>query len=447
MRKGTGSQTWPLTSPHAQPTFAAAGQVRFDLNDVPSKSPTGPLANYIPALILTFIGALVNAGESPDPVQQFDLPGLLVQSVQLQNAWHATPIASDYWLGEHLRIIEYIGNGYQLGQRISGAIIPTASPGENASFSVRLPLCKGQLARDTALLALLYQPSSLIVKMKDASVLDGVSTGTTWVGTVVCSAELDPRPEIVLGSPVEFVLHRQVASPSGPVIQIKGFGRSSHMTGVDEKGGVLSLMELTSAGEPSLGGVFSAEDVTGYGFDWRGQEVTNDVRAVLNVLVAQIPDHMPGIPISGLTDPAQTSNERTVFPYFNLGAVGAGGANDADPLNAALLAWMMVMSGDDVRLTDAQTAESDQPYRLEGPTFSAGDHLILAEYVKRWTDGKRGQFFAKVMDGGQSSLAAHVLGARFNSAQLVQRAPIDKHSLTGDEMTYCAWQLEVARAA
>src|SRR5262245_26919122 len=232
MRKtGTGNQLWPLTSPLANPTFVAGGQLRFDMNDLPIRAPTGPLAYYVPALILTFIGALVNAGESPTAITLMDLPGLLIQSVEVRDCWHGTPVSAVNWLGEHLRIHEFIGTGYQYAQRISNWITPADSTPQAATFQVRIPLAAGEgnLIKETSQLALLYKPGSVGIIMKPASVLNTASSGTTWVGTVRCSVELDPRPELILGTPVEHVLHRQVASPTDPDIQIKGFGRNSRL--------------------------------------------------------------------------------------------------------------------------------------------------------------------------------------------------------------------------
>ena len=183
MRKtGTGGQTWPLTSPLSAPTFVAGGNLRFDMNDVPARCPTGPLAYYVPALILSFFGTLVNAGESPDAVTTMDLPGLIIQSVEVRDVWHGTPVSSTYWLGEHLRIHEFIGSGYEYVQRMPNWITPATSPGADASFQVRVPLSggEGQLIRETSQLALLYQPGSVFITMKPASVLNGVSANTTW---------------------------------------------------------------------------------------------------------------------------------------------------------------------------------------------------------------------------------------------------------------------------
>jgi hypothetical protein len=440
MRKsGTGGQLWPLSSPLSNPTWAPDGEIRFDMNDVPDRCPTGPLAYFVPALILTLMFNLVNAGESVASIAMLDLPGVLIKSVEVRDVWHGVPISSQYWLGEHLRIHEFLGNGYEFGSRIPGIVTPSAG-GLPVVLPVKIPLSagEGELMRETSQLALLYQPGSINVTFKPASALDTVSDGTTVSNASArCSLELDPRAELVLGTAVEHVLHRTVAAPSDPDIQIKGFGRSSKLTGVLPKGGVLSLMELTAvvpASGAGLGGVFLGSEVNAYSFDWRGQKITKDVTAVLDSLIGQM-GHWPDIPFGANDD----SSERTTFPYTSLGATSTPNA----PLNNGLMAWLMVLAGMRARLTDLQTADSDQSYHLDlgANTFDTGDHLILARYAKVWAQGKRDDFEAKVKVGGANSLAAYVLGENYASARLRPRAPVDKHTLTADQTAFLPFQL------
>jgi len=444
MRKtGVGGQLWPLVSPLAAPLYAADGEISFDMNDVPDRCPGAPLAYFVPALILTFIGSLVSASESPTPVAAHDLPSLLIKNVEVRDCWHGTPVASKNWLGEHLRIHEFIGNGYHYGGRMPGNITPVAVADNSGTFQVQIPLCagEGELARETAQLALLYQPGTVGVTFKPASVLDGVSTGTTANYTVRASLELDPRAEIVLGTGIEHILHRTVAAPSGTEIQIKGFGRSSLMTGVLPKGGVLSLMELTNAdagptGAP-LGGVVGGGMIQAYEFSWFAQKITRDPRSVLLSMIDQM-EHWPDLPTTTSPD---ASSERTTFPYEGLDADQA--PPGSDPLNANLQAWIMVLAGRNVRVCDAPTADSDQTYTLDigSATFESGDHLILARYLKQWAQGKRDDFEAKCFDGGANSLAAYVLGKGWEGAKLRPRGPVDKHYLTADQTAYLPWQL------
>jgi hypothetical protein len=441
-RQASGGETWPLTSPLDNPIFVPGGAIRFDLNDVPPVSPTGPLANYIPAVRLKISGALAQAETGGTNVPWWDIPRLLIKNIELSNAWHGTPVSSSHVLGEIFRNIEFIGGGFRYGQQWS----PELPAGSTNAFEIelRIPLSAGQdsLLSETSQLALLYQPSSLFVQFKDASVLNAFSAGATWVGlNARCSAELDPRQEIVLGIGVEWILHRQVATAQGSEVQIKGFGRDSKMSGVLPKGGVMTLIELTNiAGQ--LGALVDAHDIKEYSNDWRGQKITKHTSAVFESLRDQLPDAPPLIPVAGTVSP----DDRMNWPFYN-GAAGAGaGAAQWQTLPSNVLGWLMVLEGTKCRLTDLQTADRDETYHLDpGATGFNPDneHRILAQYARQWTEGKRADFFAQVTKGGAGSVAATVLGrSTFNLASdLAPRGVTDKHTLTGDQVAYLPWQL------
>lgn len=429
-RKNTGGQNWPLTSPQENPTVVAGGAARFDLNDVPDRSPTGPLANYIPALILTIFGTMNLVAEETE-IPWYDIPRLLINSIEVRNAWHGTPLAAVNLTSGNIRLIEFIGNGYDYGDMASSEI--TAD--QAFALQVALPLSAGQdsLLTETSQLALLYQPASVQIQMQPASVLAAFSDGATCDNmSLRCSAELDPRAEIVLGTGVEWILHRSVASPAGFEIQIKGFGRETNLTGVLPKAGVLSLMELT--GNSGQGGVLgSPNQINNIAFPWRGQTYSSDVRSYLNAIRRQIPNFRTLFAGFGTTSPSDYAG----FPYTSLTSSAT-----FDSLGASLLAWPWVLAGDKCRLTDVQSADRDETYHLGlTGTYSTGDHLILAQYAKQWTIDKRAQFEAKVKAGGESSLAAYVLGAGFANSRLRPRGPLDKHVTDDDDKTYLPWQL------
>src|SRR6185503_10208868 len=250
------------------------------------------------------------------------------------NAWHGTPVSAVNCLGEHLRMIEYVGGGYRYigrwGSDVDGA---SDVPFE---LDVAVPLSKGQgdLMKDTSQLALLYQPASVFVNFKGASVLDAFSTGATWEDlNARCSCKLDARQEIVFGTGVEWILHRTNASANGTEIQIKGFGRNSKLTGVEPKGGVLSLMELSNvAGQ---GGVFGANNLTDYEFGWRGQRLTQHLSAVLLQLLDQKTPQDPNISVPAGTAPSDFNR----WPYDH------GASAIYTSRSANLLAWFMVLTG------------------------------------------------------------------------------------------------------
>jgi hypothetical protein len=96
-----------------------------------------------------------------------------------------------------------------------------------------------------------------------------------------------------------------------------------------------------------------------------------------------------------------------------------------------------VMGGRELRLTDVQTADQDQTYYLNGPTFS-GSHQILAQYARRWQEGKRNAWEALVRASG---LPAYVYGGG-TPVSMQQRVPLSKHFTTPDQATYLPWALQ-----
>jgi hypothetical protein len=115
-----------------------------------------------------------------------------------------------------------------------------------------------------------------------------------------------------------------------------------------------------------------------------------------------------------------------------------------------LLAFTMVQGGRDLTLADVQTADADKSYFLTvSGGFTGATHLILAMYARQWQETMRMGWVKKITSGGLGgidSLAAYVLGGTANvaKAQLRQRAPHSKHTLTADNLSYLPWQFAVA---
>ena len=106
-----------------------------------------------------------------------------------------------------------------------------------------------------------------------------------------------------------------------------------------------------------------------------------------------------------------------------------------------LLAWIIVDAGEDVQLTDLQTAENDQAYNL-GVTggFSAGSHRTIARYARAWQKSMIDAWVGQITKGGSNSLAAYVLGSQ---AAVAKASPHQingpRHSLQSDQTTYLPW--------
>jgi len=180
---------------------------------------------------------------------------------------------------------------------------------------------------------------------------------------------------------------------------------------------------------------------------WRGQGTTYDIKAWVQQFIDLLPNDR--VQVTPAADAATTAliNDFVGFPW-----IFTNNSSGATPELTNLLCFIIAMGGDDFSLTDCQTAESDQTYNLtQTGGFSAGNHQILAQYARAWTDGKRQDWLAQVMRGGANSLAMCVLQSQANVAAALGRAkaagglgrriPTTKHVTTEDQLTYLPYQL------
>lgn len=436
---GTGSQSWPLTTGNNDnPSLVQGKPTSFFCNTVPDRCPTGPLAYALPYVLLTIAGTLTQPATSGSPVYYDVLRACLIDSIDWITAWHGTPVSANHVKGAFLPLVEYLSGGYRFATR-QRPPIPAAAGAYPFELTVAIPASSSKLGdnlSNTSQLALLYQTSQIKVNVAAAGVLDSVSTGATFTGgiTARASAKLIPTTELVLGTAVETILHQTVAGANSPQVQIKGFGTDTLLNGVQAKGGVMWLGELTNVN--LQGGVFAAENVTQYAFPWRGQQQTQHPQAILadflGTMVNDRPHVMP-------TTVAGGDSEFTNYPYVMKTSDQPTTTSTLMDLKG-LQAWIMVQGGDRFELTDCQTADSDQSYFLTvNGGFSAGSHLILARYARAWQAGMLNNWVGQITKGGSNSLAAYVLGQNYARGQLRQRLPA-RHTLTPDQRTYLPWQ-------
>jgi hypothetical protein len=233
--------------------------------------------------------------------------------------------------------------------------------------------------------------------------------------------------------------------PAATQVKINGFGRDTALTGVQAKGGVASLLELTLVN--GLGGVITPTNWTKYSFQWRGQGDITAIQEYVDMMIGVLPNDRPQVS-AGTNAAAAGINDRVGFPFSQ---ANQSSASTSTPDTDSLLVFPHVLGAVDLQLTDLQTAVTDQTYyATETGGFAAGDHLILGEYAKVLEPEKRADWLAQIMDGGDNSLASHVLGgmAEVNKAfkrgrvgGLNQRTPRDRHVVTADQFTYLPWQL------
>ncbi len=438
-RLGTGPQAWPLLSGSTDaPVPVAGNQTAFFLNTVPDRCPTGPLAYYLPFILLTIFGTFTQAGGAGSVVYWDKFWGALIDKVEVSGAWHGTPVSGNYVKGAHLAAWERIAMGrYAQFQRRRFS----ASNGDypfTATCAIPLSAGSGNLMGDTTQLAKCYQTAQLKVNMAATSVITGLSTGSSIAYTAMrASAILVPRQALVLGTPVELILHSVVAG--GALAQIKGVGTETGLTGVEQQGGVLSLHELTTYLDSSA--AFASVNVTDFSFPFRNQVQTQHVlalAAIANLVQAQ---DRPNLGVESAATTTGTVDNNS-FPY----------QQNADDTPATVLeqrnmiVWPFVPGSDDTRLTELQSANGDLPYNMTVTGGFSNSHLHIGHYAKSWQKPKRDAWLEMVMDEGPNSLASFVLGgpaaaAAAHSRGLGRRWPRDAHTASPDMATYLPWEL------
>jgi len=438
MRKfGTGAQSYPLsTGNNNNPDLTQGEATTFFLNTVPDRCPSGPLAYLLPFLLLTITGTCAQPSSGGTPVYMDDLVGCLIDSINWSGTFFGTPVSANYVFGRNMAVTEYISGGYRYAMRRRPRIPATGSNQFKLSVLIPAASCMlGGLMRETAQLAALYKGSQIDINVADASVLDGISTGATFSDiSARCSAIVYPTNELVLGTPVETVLHTIVASSNSNQVTVNGFGTATALTNVEKKGGVVFLGELTNRGIQN--GVFAAEDITQFAMPWRGQIQQKHIEALLSPSLLAMPNSRPQTlptPISG------GDSEFAGYPY-TMGNSDFSPITDMD--ETGLRVFSMVYGDNDLQLADLQTADEDQDFFLDvSGGFDSGSHQILGMYAKRWQESFRNAWVQTITAGGPTSLAAYVLGKDWAKANIGQRLPQGRHIVTGDEMTYLAWQL------
>lgn len=437
---GTGFQVWPLTTGNNDsPTLTQGKPTSFNCNTIPDRCPTGPLANYLPGIIVTFTGQIVNAGGTSLAVSSDRFAGALVDSFDWIQCWHGNQVSANFVKGAHWFPIEYNAMGFRHPLRIRSLMngIATTNGTFPFEYSMFVPACSGfgSLFLETMQLAILFRNSQLKVNVAPPSVLTAMSPGSTFTNLAArASAVLVPRQDLVLGPAMEWVLTQLVAGTSSPQVQIKGFGTDTQLQGTEPGGGVITLMELANVLDQQ--GVFLGDNVTQYQFPWRGQQVTQHMQAVVSQVISGMPNDRPHA-LSGA--PVQQDFQGYPYTQGNPGTVTPETAQ-ADLQN--LYGWIMAQGADNLQLTELQTADTDQSYFLTVTGgFSAGSHQVLGQFARSWQAQMVENWRGQVTAGDGSSLAQYVLGNNWKKAGLKRRTPRTKHIVTSDQTRYLAWQL------
>jgi hypothetical protein len=420
VRNHTGFQFYPLSSgSNDNPAFSQTAPTSFEMKNIPIA--VGSLVYYVYGVLLQFTGNVVQAGGAGSSIDFNQLRRAIVDSLELRNAWHGTPISANHVKGSMLPIIETVGGGYCTPQ-VTPGIVPAANGTYNFDISVFVPLCIGNGAKphQSAQLALFYKQAQLAINPSAAAVLTSLSTGATFT-SLACraSAMMLPEPELRLGPMGEFIDYQSPASANQNQIALDAFGNVTGLSGTLPNAGVTWMGALTSLS--GLPGSFTANQVNRYSFPFRGQVDIMQISAFVAMqLYAMGGDE-------GRNVAAQTTvlNGRSQegFP-FDL----AGGSASAIGQLERLMFFPMVTPARDLELTKIQTAQGTQSYFLSlnaGQSFSGTNHTLV-QHVRSWDDNKRADAVKQIVDSGLANL---VLG---QSTQLGWVPKLEKKNQTID---------------
>ena len=200
----------------------------------------------------------------------------------------------------------------------------------------------GNLAHDTSQLALLARASQLQINMAPAQVLtDLYSTTAAFTNFKArCSAILEPRQELVLGTPIETIL-TQIVAGSGNSVKITNFGTDTGLQGVDPGGGVLALNFLTD--RLLQVGSFDSANILDFTWQWRGQSYTQDILGLLQQWKRQLPTQLPGNVASLSTLPPGAALQGIPYTIVNTTAFSPQSIAMAELQQ--LLFWALVLNG------------------------------------------------------------------------------------------------------
>jgi hypothetical protein len=433
---GTGIQVWPLTTgSNDEPLLTPGKPTSFSCSTVPDRCPTGPLANYLPGIIVTFFGQVVQAGGAGAPIYPDRFCGALFESLDWAQCWHGVQVSSNYVKGIHWFPTEFNAMGFRHPLRVRSIVAPAANGTYAFEQSIFVPACSGfgKLFLETMQLALLFRNSQLKINAAQTAALTTMSPGASITNlSARASACLVPRQDLVLGPAIETVLTTVVAGSASPQVEIKNFGTDTQLQGVESGGGVITLLELSSVNDQ--GGAFACENVVQYNFPWRGQTQSYHPQALLQTVIGALPNDR------NQTTPDLTDNTDFVgYPYKQGNAPAAGTAN-LDLVG--MYGWIMAQGGNDLQLTELQTADVNQSYFLQVAGGFGAEHLILGQYARSWQQTMITNWVQQITAGGSGSLAQYVLGAQgLAAAKLGRRTPRTKHSISKDQLRYLPWQL------
>jgi hypothetical protein len=387
-------------------TWAAGQQLSWLLKGLPGVA-GGNLCNYLLGILVTVTGRIlvedpgsenVNAPGSADPRllwrTQWDIIRSLFESVEVNGAWHGTPLSSQHVKGSFLQLIETVGNGMQRPFRQKPPIGVPAEPGPTARrfrYNVFIPLSllAGEKGHHTALPAVLYEGSEFKLQCSSAATGPWGSDTITQVH-VDASALLLPEAEVRLGPCVQWIDYQQKVA--GEAVDINNLGLVSTCDNVQKGAGIAGL--FWASNRNGLPGPGQVRDITDLTIPFRDIIHTKHTDPV----VLQFENIMGGPANPGgmfVGDDGDGSDEASGdvagFPYddFDYGVSELGANNDAALLPPNPLFLAVVCPSQDLELTKIATYEGTQQcqyqHRAGTPAVDQGTHHHIAVQIHSWT--------------------------------------------------------------
>lgn len=375
----SGMQFYPLSTGTTDAPAVVAGQpLTWNLDTIPISNRRK--ANYLPGLVMSFTGVVNTGAAGTAVVTQSQIIRALIDSLQLNNCFHGTPINPMNWRGYWLPTISYIGGGFNMGTRDFG-YVPVADSTYQFNFSVWIPLSMGNgpRPRHTAQLAAFFarKNAQFTVQFQPASVLAGITTGAAFENvTVRVSAALFPRREIVVGPGVEWIDYQSTASANQTRILLKSFGNDTLLSRSEPGAAVAFLMAMSSYdGQP---GSFSVDSVSQLQIPFRDQVNTTHIHPFI---VQQLLAMGPARPLfagQAMSNGGLVSRDYQDWPY----AFSPDNQNGRE-LSASLRGIPLIPQSINCLASQMQVVSGDADYQMSA-TYS-GTHHNLAQHLRSWS--------------------------------------------------------------
>lgn len=376
---GTGIQHFPLSAAGGGdfPNLVQGSPTVFNLNTVPINQ--GNMAYYLPALECTITGTLTQSGGTGVRTAWNNLYRILIESLELRNCFHGSPLSPQFVKGAMMPILEQVCLGYRNPARKRG-FFPAANGSYLFSFTFLVPtsLGVGQKPHHTAQLAALYKEAQFSLQVAQASVLTALSPGSSLTGLAMrCSAMLLPEKELRVG-PVMEIVDYQVAATAGQVnVPLQSFGNQGQTTRMERGAGLVYLGLLTN--NQGLPGPFAPENITRMNVPFRGQFDTGHVVPYLTqALLAQGNTRTLGsVDDQGI---AKGYSDTSGYPYTE----GFDSSNSSSEFQN-LLAVPIAAPGTDFEYTKCQVIDGDESFNVQLSSGPSGTWHNLAVQLKSWS--------------------------------------------------------------